>query len=68
MNLCSLEMEINFHMVAFKGFGNRIIYKCVWLCPCVSDCVYESFHCVHLCVFVPVCVSELLCAYFVQRD
>lgn len=72
MNLCSLEMEINVHMVAFKGFGRRIIYKYVYLCVCVQVCVrvymHESFHCVYLCVFVPVCESGLLCAYFMHRD
>lgn len=61
MNLRSLEMEINFHMVAFKGFGRRIIYKCVCF-PCVflhtlvgCECTYAQT--VLLCVLVSLCVG-----------
>lgn len=65
MNLCSLEMEINFHMVAFKGFGRRIIYKCVcfrcaFLLVFVALDVYMCTN--HLIVCISVIVCGLLCA------
>lgn len=59
MNMCSLEMEINFHMAAFKGFGRRIICKCVCVyfgrvfCVSVRESVHNSAHCVwaFICLF-----------------
>ena len=76
MNMCSLEMEINFHMEPFKALAGEwyisvCVCVCVFVCLCLHVWMWTCAQMISFCVLVSLCVGFyvlILCTEIEQVD